>query len=265
AFHFSALLGSYSHSAQEIRGQHIKQLIERAHALHLPKLIPEILERELVASELLLKLERFILIDFGLNLLDQREHIAHSQNSLRDAIRIKRLDRIVAFAYADELNRLAGDFLDRKRRASPAVAFHLAQDHARQPDLIVKLLRGSHGVLSGHRVGDKQNLRRHCLRFDLFKLDHQLFVDVQASGSVDEQGVVAGQFAFAHGLAAKLQRVVNVGRFEHRVTNLICDDGQLLASGGTIYVYRDEKRSALLRVRKKPGEFSGCRRLTGTL
>ena len=95
-----------------------KQLVERAHALHLAKLIAEILERELVARELLLKLERFILIDFGLNLFDQREHIAHSQDSLRDSIGIERLDRVVAFAYADEFDRLAGDFLDRKRRAS---------------------------------------------------------------------------------------------------------------------------------------------------
>ena len=62
--------------AKQIRRQHIKQFIERAHAFHLPKLVAEIFKRELVTGDLLLKLKRLLLVHFRLDFFNERKHIA---------------------------------------------------------------------------------------------------------------------------------------------------------------------------------------------
>jgi hypothetical protein len=59
-----------------------------------------------------------------LNFFDKRQNIAHSENSLRDSVRIKRLDSVVFFADADEFHRLTDNLFNDKAappRASPSI------------------------------------------------------------------------------------------------------------------------------------------------
>ena len=132
------------------------------------------------------------MIDLRLDFFDQRQHIAHPQDSLGHAVRIKGLERVIFFADADELHRLMGNLLDGKRRATPRVAIHLCQNHACDTDAPVKLFRGPNGILAGHRIGNEQYLDRMGLALDANKLVHQLVVNVQAAGCVDHQGIEAG-------------------------------------------------------------------------
>ena len=50
---------------------------------------------------------RLLLVNLRLGLFDQRKNVAHAENARDDAVGMKRLERIVLFADADELDRLA--------------------------------------------------------------------------------------------------------------------------------------------------------------
>jgi hypothetical protein len=65
------------------------------------------------------------------------------------------------------------------------------EDHAGQGERFVKLPGRAHGVLTCHRVGDEEYLRRIERRLQAAKLVHQGVVDVQPAGGVDEHRVVA--------------------------------------------------------------------------
>jgi hypothetical protein len=114
-----------------------------------------------------------------------------------DAIGMKRLEGVGLFAHADELDGLAGDVANRERRAAARVAVHLRQHHARQSKPRMKILRGVDGVLAGHGVGDEENLLRREQLFQALHLGHQLLVDVQAAGGVDDERVAAHDDGFA--------------------------------------------------------------------
>ena len=112
---------------------------------------------------------------------------------------MKRLQRIVLLAHADELDGLARDLPNGKRRAAAGVAVHLGEDHAGERKLLVELVGGAHRILSGHGVGDEQNLGRIQQLLQRLHLVHELVVDVQTAGGIDDQHVAAGN----DGLAAR--------------------------------------------------------------
>src|SRR5213075_2853703 len=118
--------------------------------------------------------------------------VAHAQNSLGHAIRIKRFERVVTLANADKLHRLPGDLLDRKRRAATRITVHLCQNHSRDSHEPVKLFGGTNSVLASHSISDKEDLNWMSLPLDVDQLFHQLVVDVQTACGVDQQRVEAG-------------------------------------------------------------------------
>ena len=115
---------------------------------------------------------------------------------MADAVGMERLERIGLLADADELQRLAGDVADRKRRAAARIAIHLGEDDAGDAEALVELVGGLHRVLPGHGVGDEQDLDRVQLLLQLLQLGHQLVVDVQAAGGIDQQHVAAAVDGF---------------------------------------------------------------------
>src|SRR6476469_1053157 len=58
----------------------------------------------------------FFLVNILFRLFDQRENVAHAQNAGDDAVRMERFQRVVLFAHTDEVDGLAGDLADGKRR-----------------------------------------------------------------------------------------------------------------------------------------------------
>ena len=64
-------------------------------------------------------------------------------------------------------------------------------DYAVDSQRIIEALCYIDCVLTGHRIDYQQNLVRMDLRLDVLQLLHQLFVDVQASSSIQDDNVVA--------------------------------------------------------------------------
>ncbi len=101
------------------------------------------------------------------------------------------LEGIGLFADAEELDGLAGDVTDGEGRAAAGVAVHLGEDDAGEAEALVKVCGGVDGVLAGHGVGDEENLAGVEELFEALHLAHQVFVDVEAAGGVDDEGVAA--------------------------------------------------------------------------
>src|ERR1017187_4489307 len=140
-------------------GQHSHQALDRAHLLYLPQLVAKVFEREAVAGEGFGgHLLRLLLVDLRFGALDQRKNVAHAENARHDAVGMKRLQRIVLLAHADEFDGLPRHLPDGKRRAAASIAVHLGKDDAGERELLVELVGGAHRVLPGHGVGDEQNL-----------------------------------------------------------------------------------------------------------
>ena len=73
---------------------------------------------------------------------------------------MERLQRIVFFADAYELDRLSRNLPDRERRPSASIAVHLGEHDARERELLVKFVGRVDRVLPRHRIGNEQNLLR---------------------------------------------------------------------------------------------------------
>ena len=253
------------HAAEHIPRQQFKDALQRADLFYLSQLIAEIFERERIARQLLFQRRRLVFIHLGLDFFDQRQHVAHAQNARDDAIRIKRIERIVLFADADKLDRLADDCLDRERRAAARIAIHLGQDDARNADAFVELVRALDRVLPGHCVGDKQRFNRLHLRLDALQLIHQRIVNVQPARRVNHQRVEADLLAMQPRRPAQFQRIVNARAVKDRNANRLADDRQLIARRRAVNVHRQQQRIAVLIGRQPPRQLAGRSRLARSL
>src|SRR5690606_3335371 len=93
----------------------VQQRRNPAHALQLHQLLVQVLEVEVVALfELASKLLGLFAIEIALNVLDQRQHIAHAQDTGGDAISAKRLERLSLLASTDEKDWPARDLPHRQ-------------------------------------------------------------------------------------------------------------------------------------------------------
>src|SRR5207244_13593762 len=99
-------------------GEHAEDLIERAHLAELLQLIAEVFEREGVLAKLLGQRLGLGLIDRRLRLLDQREHVAHSEDARGQAVGMERLERVRLLADAHEGDGAARDVTDGARGAA---------------------------------------------------------------------------------------------------------------------------------------------------
>ena len=96
--------------------------------------------------------------------------------------------------------------LTRERRAAAGVAVELGHDDAVELQRLVERLGAVDGVLAGHAVDDQVHLLRRDLAVDPLELVHQLVVDVQPAGRVEDHDVGAVLLGFAHGRAGRRRR-----------------------------------------------------------
>ena len=110
----------------------------------------------------------------------------------------------------------------------------------------MKLLRRVDGVLAGHGVGDEEDLLRGEQLLQALHLGHQLFVDVQAAGGVDDERVAAHDDGFAAGFFGQALDERRAGGLALQVAfveaglDLLGDDLELLARGGAVDVDRNQ-------------------------
>ncbi len=129
----------------------------------------------------------------------------------------------------------------------------------------MELVGGFDGVLSGHGVGDEQNLDRVELFLQLLQLRHQVVVDMQAAGGIHQQHVAAAIGGFAARGAGQVERRGFSGRaFVDGLADIARDYAQLLARGGTVDVHRNQHRPVPV-LRKPARQFAGGSGLAGAL
>src|SRR3954467_12348122 len=128
-------------------GQHAEDRLQRPHLAQRLELLEEVLERELVAAQLALELERLVLLELLLGLLDERHDVAHAEDPLRHPLGVEALERVELLTGGRVEDRLAGDRLDRQRGAAARVTVELREDDAVEPDPVAELLRHVHRVL----------------------------------------------------------------------------------------------------------------------
>ena len=89
-----------------------------------------------------------------------------------------------------EHDRPAGDRAYGQRRTAAGVAVELGEHDAGEVDALEERLGRDDGVLADHRVDDEQHLVGIDRGADVGGLLHQLFVDAEATGGVDDHDVV---------------------------------------------------------------------------
>ncbi len=102
------------------------------------------------------------------------------------------------------------------------------------------------GVLAGHGVGDEEDLLRIEQLFELGHFIHEFFVDVEAAGGVDDEGVAGEDAGFATRFAGQAFDKFGAGglivelAFVEAGFDGLGDDLELLARGGAVDVDGDE-------------------------
>ena len=76
--------------------------LQRAHLADLAELVEEVLEGELALRILRSSSAAFVLVDLGLGLLDEREHVAHAEDAGGHAVGMELLEGVELLADADE-------------------------------------------------------------------------------------------------------------------------------------------------------------------
>ena len=196
--------------------QFVHQAAEAAHVLHLLQLVTEVFEVEALALlQLLGQFVGLVLVERGFGLLDQAEHITHAEDARGDTLRVERLERFALLAHTDELDRLASNGTYRQRGTATGVAVDLGEDHAGQRQCVTKGLGGVGRILAGHRVDHEQGLDRVDRGMQRLDLAHHLFVDVQATGGIDDNHVDELQLGFFNSGVGDVDRLLaQVGREE---------------------------------------------------
>ncbi len=244
--------------------EHAHELLERAHLFDLAELIAEIFEGEIVFAELAFEFAGFLFVDMLFGFFDQAEDIAHAENARDDAVGVERLERVVFFTDADEFYRGARNFADREGCAATGVTIELGENHTCDAELFVKFTRGANSVLPDHGVGDKQDFRGIQFALQHLQFVHQLGVDVEAAGGVDEDHVVGGKFCFAHCAAHDFEWFVGSCAWPARRAGGTRDLGELFAGGGAINVGGDDHRTMAM-LGEPFAHFSGGGGFAGAL
>ena len=149
-------------------------------------------------------------------------------------------------------------------RASPS---SLVRTTPVKPTPSWKAVAGGDGVLADHRVDDEQRLVGLDGVADAGGLRHQLRVDAEAAGGVDDDDVVHGAAGVLDRVRGDLDRVADAVARLGRVdvdAGLAGHDRQLLDGVGALQVGGDEQRGVALRL-QPAAELAGEGRLTGAL
>ena len=208
---------------------------------------------------------RLFLVDLLLDLLDQRQHVAHVEDAAGGAIGMEDVQAVGLFADADELDRLAGDVAHRQRGAAAGIAVGLGQHHAGQRQGLAESLGGVGGVLAGHRIDHEQGLDRLDRGVQRLDLGHHRFVDRQAAGGIDDQHVDVGLLR-ASSIAARTMStglLADASLGKNSTSTCLASVFKLLDRGRTIDVAADHHHLLLapfLQVLGELGDRGGLAR-----
>ncbi len=140
----------------------------------------------------------------------------------------------------------------------------LGEDDAVEAEVVVEAFGDGDGVLAGHGVDDEEYFVRPDGLFDGFELVHELGVDVEPAGGVDEDDVVGVGLGVLDCLFGDDDRLFLVAEGEHGDFELFAQHFELLDRRRAVYVGRDEQGSLVLLFEQE-GELAGGGGLAGAL
>ena len=167
-------------------------------------------------------------------------------------------------AGADEFDRHAGDLLDRQRRAAAGVAVELGHHQAVELQRFVERFGAVDGILAGHAVDHQQHLVGLDALVDSLQLLHQLVVDVQSAGGVENDHRNAFFGGFANGVVANGHGIGRAALGVHRQAELFADNVQLIDGRGALQVGGHEHHLAAALL-NQPAELAARRGFAGAL
>ena len=204
-------------------------------------------------------------IDLALHLLDERHDIAHAEDAPGHTLGVKRLQGVEFLADADEDDGLARHLSNRQRRATAGIAIGLGQHDAGQIERAAEGLGGIQRILTGHGINDEQPLVRADGPIDGADLVHQLGIDMQAPGRIDDEHV---EHALPRSVESSLRDrdwiARRIGRME-RCPHLLSKSLQLQNRRRAAHISADEEHALFTAIDEPAGEFSRGRGLAGTL
>ncbi|CAB4858711.1 unannotated protein [freshwater metagenome] len=249
---------------------HTEQVVDWAHLLDGLHLLEEVVEGEFTLHEAGSSGFGLLLVEGLLGLFDEAEHVAHAEDPARHAIGVELLEGVQFLAGAGEGDRSADDLFDAQRRSTAGVAVELGQDDAVDGERLVEPFGRVHRVLAGHGVNHQEGVVRFGSGRDPAHLLHQLLVDREATGGVDDQHVLAEAagllqtpLGYRDRIAlARANDVICLG--EHRDVDLAAEGAQLLDSGRALKVCPYQERVAALAL-EPARKLSRCRGLSRAL
>ena len=137
----------------------------------------------------------------------RREHVAHAQDAARHPVGVEDVEVLELLTARREQDRYAGDLAHRQRRTAAGVAVELGQHHAGEADALTERLGGVDGVLADHRVEHEDHFVGVHGVADRAGLPHQLLVDAEAAGGVDDDDVVVLGLGFGEARRCDRDRV----------------------------------------------------------
>ena len=213
-------------------------------------------------------LHRLLGVEGLLGLLDQGEHVAHVEDARGHPVGVEEVEVGHLLAVGGEHDRPAGDRGDRQRGTTAGVAVELGEHDAVVADAVEEGLRGDDGVLADHRVDDEEHLVGRDGVADVGGLLHQLGVDAEAAGGVDDDDVVQRALGLLdRGRRATRDRVADAVAGlggEDRYADPLAVDLELVDGVGALQVAGDQQRGLALLLEPQR-ELGGQRRLAGAL
>ena len=101
------------------------------------------------------------------------------------------LELIELLADRHQLDGASGDGAHGQGRTAARIAVELREDHAIEGDALLEGERNRDRLLTRHRVEHEQDVRRLRLCGDPLELGHQVFIDVEPTGRVQDHDVEA--------------------------------------------------------------------------
>ena len=158
-------------------------------------------------------------------------------------------------AHRGEGDGPAHHLLHRQGGAAPGVAVELGEDHAVEVQGLVERLGGGDGVLAGHGVDDEERVVRAGPCPEMSRTScHQLGVDAQAAGGVDDQHVAPEPAGLLQALGGHRHRVG--GLAEHRHAHLAAQHPSCCNGRRALEVGADQQRLAALLL-EPAGQLAG--------